>query len=293
MVLDELGRLDEHATRSAARVVDAAVVGLDDLDERAHDAGGRVELAGVLSLLLGELREAVLVGPAENILGVAFGGHLDIGEEVHHIAEHALVELLAREVLGEDALEGVVLGLYLPHCVVDDLADLRGMRRGCYGLPAGISGDPEDALRLVLVAVLLKALALGHELGVLLLESVGDVLQEDEPEHHVLVFGRVDVAAHPIGSLPDLLLEADLLRVGGFRRLVLAAPWPSHVLSLPLVSLERLVVRPRLALRHHGVQRLALLVGRVLVLLQQPLDGAPHASTCCLLLLPVYRRVLS
>jgi hypothetical protein len=36
----------------------------------------------------------------------------------------------------------------------------------------------------------------------LLLESVGDVLEEDQSEHDVLVLGRVHVVAELVGSLP-------------------------------------------------------------------------------------------
>jgi hypothetical protein len=53
---------------------------------------------------------------------------------------------------------------------------------------------------------------LGLELGVLFLEGVGDVLEEDEAEHDVLVLGRVHAAAQGVGGLPELGLEAE---VGG------------------------------------------------------------------------------
>ena len=43
-----------------------------------------------------------------------------------------------------------------------------------------------------------------------LLEGVGDVLQEDQPEHDVLVLGGVHVAAELVGRRPELLLEAEL-----------------------------------------------------------------------------------
>lgn len=43
--LDELFRLDEHASAAAGRIVDTAVVGFQHLDEHAHDTARRVELA--------------------------------------------------------------------------------------------------------------------------------------------------------------------------------------------------------------------------------------------------------
>ena len=66
---DELGRLHEHAARAAARVVDAALVRLQHLDEQPDDRAGRVELAGVAALGGGELAEEVLVDPAEHVVG--------------------------------------------------------------------------------------------------------------------------------------------------------------------------------------------------------------------------------
>jgi len=118
-----------------------------------------------------------------------------------------------REVLGEDALELGVFRFDCPHGVVDGLADFGLV--GVFGnpFPAGALGHEEDALRRVLVAVLFEALALVDELLVLLLELVGDVLEEDEPQHDALVLGGVQVAAKLVRRLPDLLLEADFRRV--------------------------------------------------------------------------------
>ena len=67
--LDELLALDEHAARAAARVVDAALVRREHLDEHADDAARRVELAALLALGARELGEEVLVDAAEDVLG--------------------------------------------------------------------------------------------------------------------------------------------------------------------------------------------------------------------------------
>ena len=50
----------------------------------------------------------------------------------------------------------------------------------------------------------------GVELGVLLLEGVGDVLQEDQAEDDVLVLGRVHVVAELVGGQPEFALEAQI-----------------------------------------------------------------------------------
>ena len=47
---DEARRLHEHAAGAAGGVEDAAVEGLDDLDEQPDDAARRVELAALLAL---------------------------------------------------------------------------------------------------------------------------------------------------------------------------------------------------------------------------------------------------
>ena len=195
VALHEFGRLNEHAARAAAGIVDAPMVGLDDLDERPDNAGGRVELARVLALRLRELGEAVLVGASQDVARVALLRHLHVGEEVHDLAQAALVQLLAGEVLGEDVLELVVLRLDLAHGLVDDLAHLGGVRGGSNGLPAGALRHEEDVLRRILVAILLEALSLVDKLLVALVELVGDVLEKDEPKHDVLVLGGIDVAA--------------------------------------------------------------------------------------------------
>ena len=65
---DELLRLHEHAAGAAAGIVDAALVRREHLDQQAHDAARRVELAAVLALGAGELGEEVFVDAAEDVL---------------------------------------------------------------------------------------------------------------------------------------------------------------------------------------------------------------------------------
>ena len=50
---------------------------------------------------------------------------------------------------------------------------------------------------------------LAFQLGVFVLEGVGDVLEEDEAEHDVLVLGGVHVVAQRVGGGPQLRLEPD------------------------------------------------------------------------------------
>ncbi len=66
--LNELLALHEHAARAAAGVVDAALVRGQHLDQQAHHAARRVELAALLALGAGELAEEVFVDAAEDVL---------------------------------------------------------------------------------------------------------------------------------------------------------------------------------------------------------------------------------
>ena len=85
--------LHEHAARAAAGVVDAALVGREHLDQHAHDAGRRVELAALLALGAGELGEEVLVDAAEDVLGaVGRAAEADVADQVDELAEPLLVE---------------------------------------------------------------------------------------------------------------------------------------------------------------------------------------------------------
>ncbi len=71
--LDEFLALDEHAAGAATRVEDAALVGGEHLDQDPDDAAGRVELAALLALGTGELREEILVDAAQDVLGAVLG----------------------------------------------------------------------------------------------------------------------------------------------------------------------------------------------------------------------------
>ena len=209
--LDELLALHEHAARAAARVVDAALVGREHLDQHAHDAARRVELAAALALGAGELREEVLVDAAEHVLGaVGRVAQADVADQVDELAEPLLVEAGPGVVLGQHALERRVVALDRDHRVVDQRADGRLRGVGLQVRPARLLRHPEDVRGAVLVRVFgVGALRLlRFELGVLRLEGVGDVLEEDQAEDDVLVLGRVHVVAQRVGGGPELGLEA-------------------------------------------------------------------------------------
>ena len=132
------------------------------------------------------------------------------------LAEALLVEGGAGVLLGEHVLERLVVPLDGGHGVVDQLPDggLLGLRLQVR--PARLRRHPEDALRAVLVGVLgvgpLVLLRLKLRVG--LLEGIGDVLEEDQPEDDVLVLGRVHAPAEGVGHPPQLSLVAGGSAVG-------------------------------------------------------------------------------
>jgi hypothetical protein len=75
----------------------------------------------------------------------------------------------------------------------------------------GFGRYPEDVQRAVFVRIFgIGSLSpLGVEPRVLLLEGVGDVLEEDQPEHDVLVLGGIHAAAQRVGHPPELGLVTD------------------------------------------------------------------------------------
>ena len=175
VALHKLGRLDKHAAAAAAGVVDPVMVGLQNLHQRPHHAGGRVEFPGLLALLGCKLGQAVFVGAPQNVLAAPLLDHLDIGKEVYHLAQPPLVQLRAGKVLGQNAAEPGVALLDAPHGLVDHQADLRRMCRRGNDAPAGIFRHKEDILGGILVLILLEALALFHQRLVLGLEPVGNI----------------------------------------------------------------------------------------------------------------------
>jgi len=243
--LHELLALDKHPARAAAGVKDPAMVGREHLDEDTDHAPGRVELAALLPLRARELGEEVLVHPAENVLRpVLLIAEADGPDEVDELAKALLVEGRAGVVLREDAPEGGVVLLNGDHGFVQGLPNGRLLRAGLEVEPACHFRDPEDVLHPVLVGVFeglgshpgildvplaRRITILGFECSAALPKSIGDVLQEDEAEHHVLVLGGIHVVPELVGRLPEGSLEAEIGPVGGSRcRPILRSFTPWH-----------------------------------------------------------------
>ena len=203
--------LHEHPGGAAAGVVDAPLVRFEHLDQQPHHAARRVELAASFALGLREAGEEVLVDAPQHVprSGVLVA-HDDVADLVDQPAQALLVECGSGVVLRQDVAQRRVRFLDSGHGCVGRLPDggLAGLR--LQHRPARRRGHPEDVASEVLVGVVgVGALvALGLELRAGLLEGIGDVLEEDEPEHDVLVLAGVHAAAQCVGHLPELGLVA-------------------------------------------------------------------------------------
>ena len=136
-----------------------------------------------------------------------------------------LVQPGAGVILRQHAFEPDVFPLQRNHGIVHRLADGGFLRLRLEVGPAGIGRHPENILRLVFIRILgIRPLVItlpGQKLRPVLLKGIGDVFQEDQPQHHVLVFRRIHVVPQLVGGEPELRLEAEigagvLGGVGGF-----------------------------------------------------------------------------
>ena len=106
VVLDKLDALHEHAARTAAGVIDAlAFARLENFDDGFHDACGGVEFAALDAFVACELRDAIFVGTAEQILACLGVAHVHVAEHIYHVAEHALIETGFCVIFGEHAFK--------------------------------------------------------------------------------------------------------------------------------------------------------------------------------------------
>ena len=148
---------------------------LEPLNERAHHAGRREELAGEFPLLLRKARKAVFIGSPEDVFLRPVIHHVTVGKEIDHIAEPPLVQLGPCEVLRQNILQPAVRLLDGAHGVVDRRADFLGVRCIRDVLPARILRHEKHALGGVFVDVLLKAFAFVDKLAKTRFKTVGDI----------------------------------------------------------------------------------------------------------------------
>jgi hypothetical protein len=221
--LHEAVRLYEHSARATGRVVDAAAERLQHVDQKLDDAARREELTTELAFGVGELTQHVLEDATENIQTVVFFcRQILVGEQIDEAAEGRRRQLTAGVILGQNALERRVLFLDGFHGVVNATADVGLLCRVAQVTPPVAFGDPEDPVTRVFVTVFEQCRACGvgrcEELGAfvarervelepLLLEHIGDVLEKDQTENHVLVLGGVHARTELVGRLPERVFK--------------------------------------------------------------------------------------
>jgi hypothetical protein len=113
----EISRVDEHAARAASGVEDAAMVGLDDLDDQPHDAGGRIELAALLHFLHGERAHEVFIDAPQ---GVAVD--IERRQRLDEFAQDVVADRAV--VLGQRVGEVRVVALDVVHGAVQRAAEV-------------------------------------------------------------------------------------------------------------------------------------------------------------------------
>ena len=157
MLGHEAGRLHKHAARATGRIQNAAMEGLDDLRQQAHDAGWRIKLAAALALGHGEFAEEVFVNASESIV-VKRGG--DFGNLLEQLFEQGAGEEI--EGFGQHASQRGVVLLNIAHGSVDLGANVGRLGQGEQVIKPRLGAEIEHALGLVSRRVIHPAATAGR-----------------------------------------------------------------------------------------------------------------------------------
>ena len=209
VALYKLGALHKHTTASAARVIDSALVRLQNLYQRADNTGRRIELATILALQGSKLLQTVFVGSAQQVFLLASIVHFYVRKEIYHITQTTLVQLRTGKILRQNALQSFVFTLNGSKCFIYHHAYFRGVGSSTNLAPSGFSRHEEDVLSGVFVLIFRVGVFVALQLLELLFEAVADVFQKDESEHNALVLRSAEVASQNIGSLPYFLFKTN------------------------------------------------------------------------------------
>lgn len=213
VLLDEPLRLHEHPARPTTRIVNPPLVRREHLDEQSNHAARRIELPALLPLRQRELAEKILVHPPEDVLRPIFlSAEPNRRDEIHELPEPLLVELRPAVILRQNALERRVVPLDRDHCIVERLPNLGELGLVLQIRPPRLGRNPEDALAAILVRILgIRPLVdLREELPMPLVECIRNILEKHEPEHDMLVLGRVHVVPKLVRSLEQRALEPEI-----------------------------------------------------------------------------------
>ena len=119
----EIRRMHEHAAGAASGIEDAAMIGLDDLDDEPHDAGGRVKLAALLHLLHGEGAHEILIDLPE---GVAVD--FERGQRLDQFAQNVVADRAV--IFGQGVGEVGIVLFDVVHRLIEGAAKVRPFRQG-------------------------------------------------------------------------------------------------------------------------------------------------------------------
>ena len=205
----EIGRMNEHSARAAGRIEDAAVIGLDDLDDELHDAGRRVILAALLHLLHREITHEIFVDAAE---GVAVDGQG--GERLDEFAQNVVADraVVLRQRVGEVG----VVALDVVHRGVQRPPEVRPLRQLQEMGEARLRREINYAARLERVGRRCPEPAPRPRLKLLL--GLGEppvgIAEEQKPEHGPGIFRRLQprIGAQLVGDGPQPPLDVPVLR---------------------------------------------------------------------------------
>jgi hypothetical protein len=221
---------DEEASGAAAGVVDfLAGLGVHDARHHVADLGGRVEFAGALAGVFGELADEVFVAAADDV-GLDVGEAEPLGADgLDEVGEPVVVEVALAVGGGvevdavDDALEQRIRVGDVPEERGKRGADLRGERAddgpdgfvGRLGLEREIETDDFFVARDVFEGFSARATQAFCNAVEFVVEDIAEPLGEDEREDEILVFGRILGTADGAGGIPDPSFEGFVGGNGG------------------------------------------------------------------------------
>ena len=218
VTFDEFDGLNKHSATPAARVVDAAMMRRQNLNQNAHHAFGRVELAALLAFRERELAEKVFVDLAQKVAGLLAVAKTHLRDQIDQFAELVGRQLGAREAFVEQTFKLGVSDLDGFERLVNQNAKVGLTRGGLEQVETGFKRHPENAFGGVIVALFEFGLAFAlvfekpfgvgigeieNELLAASLEGIGNVFDENEAENEMFIFGGVEIDAEFIGGLPE------------------------------------------------------------------------------------------
>ena len=124
-LLDDAGALHEHAAGACGRVEHCAMLWVEHMGDQRYQREGGEELAAVVSLLIGELGEEVLVDATEDVARDLL--QLIRVERAQELSQDGVIQLLILG-LGQSAAQVLVICFNRLHRLNDRLCSVRVIR---------------------------------------------------------------------------------------------------------------------------------------------------------------------